>query len=79
ANPRFGEPKMRVVDSIAGINDKPNVDVLIDRQEALKEAISLANEKSVILVLGRGDEARQIIGDKKFEFSDKDEVLKMLN
>ncbi len=75
-NPRFEEPKMIIEDILAGINDKSNVEVLINRKEALKKAISLANEKSVILVLGKGDEATQIIGDKKFEFSDKDEVLK---
>ncbi|MDN5124631.1 UDP-N-acetylmuramoyl-L-alanyl-D-glutamate--2,6-diaminopimelate ligase [Aliarcobacter butzleri] len=78
-NPRFEEPKMIIEDILAGINDKSNVEVLIDRKEALKKAISLANEKSVILVLGKGDEATQIIGDKKFEFSDKDEVLKILS
>ena len=36
------------------------------------------NNKSVVLILGKGDESAQISGDKKFEFSDKDEVLKIL-
>lgn len=77
-NPRFEEPKEIIKDILNGINDKSNVIVIEDRKEALKKAINLANDKSVVLILGKGDESAQIIGDKKFEFSDKDEVLKIL-
>lgn len=77
-NPRFEEPKKIIEDILNGIDDKSNVIVIEDRKEALKKAISLANDKSVVLILGKGDERAQIIGDKKFEFSDKDEVLKIL-
>ena len=77
-NPRFEEPKKIIKDILNGINDKSNVIVIEDRKEALKKAINLANDKSVVLILGKGDESAQIIGDKKFEFSDKDEVLKIL-
>ena len=77
-NPRFEEPKEIIKDILNGINDKSNVIVIEDRKEALKKAINLANDKSVVLILGKGDESSQIIGDKKFEFSDKDEVLKIL-
>jgi len=77
-NPRFEEPKAIIEDILAGIKDKSNVIVEENRVEALKKAIALASEKSVVLVLGKGDESTQIIGDKKFKFSDKDEVLKIL-
>ena len=77
-NPRFEEPKKIIEDILNGIDDKSNVIVIEDRKEALKKAINLANDKSVVLILGKGDESAQIIGDKKFEFSDKDEVLKIL-
>lgn len=77
-NPRFEEPKKIIEDILNGIDDKSNVIVIEDRKEALKKAISLANDKSVVLILGKGDERAQIIGDKKFEFRDKDEVLKIL-
>ena len=36
----------------------------------------MADENSVVLVLGKGDESAQIIYDKKFHFSDKEEILK---
>ena len=38
--------------------------------------MEMANENSVVLVLGKGDESTQIIYDKKFHFSDKEEILK---
>ena len=38
----------------------------------------MANENSVVLVLGKGDESSQIIYDKKVSFSDKEEILKIL-
>ena len=77
-NPRFEEPKKIIEDILNGIADKSNVIVIQDRKEALKKAINLANDKSVVLILGKGDESAQIIGDKKFEFSDKDEIFKIL-
>ena len=39
----------------------------------------MADENSVVLILGKGDESTQTIYDKKFPFSDKEEVLKVLN
>lgn len=78
-NPRFEDPKDIIEDILAGIDDKSNVIVEENRAEALKKAISLVDDKSVVLVLGKGDEATQIVGDKKFEFSDKTEILKILN
>lgn len=77
-NPRFEEPKKIIEDILNGIADKSNVVVIEDRKEALKKAVSLSNENSVVLVLGKGDEATQIVGDKKIEFSDKTEILKIL-
>lgn len=78
-NPRFEEPKAIIEDILAGIDDISNVIIEENRVEALKKAISLADDKSVVLVLGKGDEATQIIGDKKYPFSDKEEVLKLLS
>ncbi|RBQ32329.1 UDP-N-acetylmuramoyl-L-alanyl-D-glutamate--2,6-diaminopimelate ligase [Arcobacter sp. FW59] len=78
-NPRFEEPERIIEDILTGIDNKSNVIVEVNRVEALKKAISMANDKSVVLVLGKGDEATQIIKDKKYPFSDKEEILKILN
>lgn len=77
-NPRFEEPKDIIENILDGIEDTTDVFVEIDRKKALKKAISLIKEDSVLLVLGKGDESTQIIEDKKIEFSDKDEILKIL-
>jgi len=78
-NPRFEEPKAIIEDILKGISDKSNVIVEENRARALKKAIKKASKHSVVLVLGKGDEATQIIGDKKLPFSDKEEILKILS
>lgn len=75
-NPRNEDPDMIIEDILSGIKNHPSVQVEINRKEAIKKAMEMANENSVVLVLGKGDEATQIIYDKKFPFSDKEEILK---
>ncbi|MGB7401945.1 MAG: cyanophycin synthetase, partial [Arcobacter sp.] len=74
-NPRFEDPDLIINDILEGINDKSKVEVEINRKLAIKKAIELFEENSVILVLGKGDEEYQIIYDQKLPFSDK-EVIK---
>ena len=77
-NPRNEDPDMIIEDILRGISNHPSVQVEINRKEAIKKAMEMANENSVVLVLGKGDEATQIIYDKKFPFSDKEEILKYI-
>ena len=75
-NPRNEDPDMIIEDILKGISNHSSVQVQINRKEAIRKAMEMANENSVVLVLGKGDEATQIIYDKKFPFSDKEEILK---
>ena len=75
-NPRNEDPDMIIEDILRGISNHHSVQVEINRKEAIKKAMEMANENSVVLVLGKGDESTQIIYDKKFPFSDKEEILK---
>lgn len=77
-NPRFEDPDLIIQDILVGIKNHSSVYIEINRKEAIKKAINLSNENSVVLVLGKGDESTQIIYDKKFPFSDKEEILKLL-
>jgi UDP-N-acetylmuramoyl-L-alanyl-D-glutamate--2,6-diaminopimelate ligase len=70
---------MIIEDILKGIKSHNSVEVEINRKEAIKKAIAMADENSVVLILGKGDESTQTIYDKKFPFSDKEEVLKVLN
>ena len=77
-NPRFEDPDLIIEDILKGIKNHQSVQVDVNRKEAIRKAIDLADENSVVLVLGKGDEAAQIIYDKKLPFSDKEEILKYL-
>ena len=77
-NPRFEDPDLIMEDIIKGISNKENLIVDINRKSAIKKAIELYDEKSVILILGKGDEEYQIIYDQKMPFSDKKTVLDLL-
>lgn len=77
-NPRFEEPEKIVEDILKGLPKNASFEVEINRKEAIKKALLKADENSVVLILGKGDEATQIIYDQKLPFSDKEEVLKLL-
>lgn len=77
-NPRFEDPDLIVEDILEGITIRDNVIVDINRKTAIQKAIDLADENSVVLVLGKGDETTQTIYDKKFPMEDKKIILDYL-
>jgi len=78
-NPRFEDPDLIIEDIVKGIKNHKSVQVDVNRRTAIAKAIDMADENSVVLVLGKGDESTQTIYDKKLPFSDKEEILKYLN
>jgi len=74
-NPRTEDPNEILNDITKGIR-KTNFEVIPDRKEAIKKAVSLLEEKDILLVLGKGHEDYQIIGTDKFHLSDFEEVSK---
>lgn len=73
-NPRSEDPKMIVDDITKGIPKNPSREIEIheelDRETAIAKLIALANPGDVILILGKGHEDYQILGDEKIPFSD---------
>ena len=55
---------------LEGIDLKKNVEVVLDRREAIRKGINLLDGNNTLLVLGRGHEKFQEIGDKLFRFDD---------
>ena len=51
----------------------------VNRKEAIKKAIEMADKDDVILVAGKGHENYQIIGDKKIPFDDRKVIKEILN
>ena len=77
-NPRFEDEKEIMKDIIKDL-DTGKYEVIYDRVEAIKKGISFLKDNDVLLILGKGHEPYQIIGDTKHHFSDKEEVLKYIN
>ena len=63
---------------LEGINLKKNVEVVLDRREAISKGVNLLDGNSTLLVLGRGHEKFQEIGDKLFQFADIQVVKEVL-
>ncbi len=73
-NPRSEEPMEIIIEIIKGIR-KDNYMVLPDRAEAIRHAVSMAEEGDTVLVAGKGHEDYQDIKGVRYPFSDR-EVLK---
>ena len=60
------------------ISAAPNAIEIENRKLAIEYVINTAKENDVIVIAGKGHENYQIIGNKKYDFSDEEEVLKCL-
>src|SRR5699024_10513403 len=77
-NPRSESPEKIIADMQAGLTQAANAQVLIDRAEAIRAAISAAEHNDVVLIAGKGHEEEQIIGSERIPFSDKAVAAKVL-
>jgi len=80
-NPRFEDPDAINEQILQGISEKSKVFVILNRKDAIKNAIIKSKEyqNPVVLVLGKGDEQTQIIYDKEFPLNDHDIIKEFLN
>lgn len=76
-NPRGEDPKAIIDDMLQKLDNK-NYEIEINRFEAIKKGIQMLHENDILLVLGKGHETYQIIGDTKYYFSDKNAILDIL-
>lgn len=70
-NPRFEDPDAIIEDILAGIEDRSNVYVDVNRRNAIAQALRERSGDEVILILGKGDETSQIIYDQYLPFDDR--------
>ena len=78
-NPRHEDPEVIVEDILEGIQDKTNVIVELNRKKAIQTALKMQEDEEVVVILGKGDEAYQIIYDEKFVFDDREVVKELLH
>lgn len=79
-NPRSEKPELIVLDVEVGLQKIKckNYEIVIDRTEAIKKAISLCEPDDVLLIAGKGHENYQIIGNEKNPYNDKEVAIKIL-
>jgi UDP-N-acetylmuramoyl-L-alanyl-D-glutamate--2,6-diaminopimelate ligase len=79
-NPRKEDARSICVQIEQGF-EKKNYSVIIDRRQAIKEALKIKKHRlgSCLLVAGKGHEDYQIIGDKKLPFADSLVIRELTN
>jgi len=73
-NPRREEPAAIAVAVAAGAPSWLDVEIILDRAEAIAHALDAADERDVVLIAGKGHEATQDIGGLKRPFSDVEQA-----
>ncbi len=76
-NPRTESEENIMNDIVKGIK-KDNYKIIYDRKLAIKEGLDMLDKNDTLLILGKGHEDYQIIGNTKHHLSDKEEVLKYI-
>ncbi len=77
-NPRSEDPQKIADDIFKGIGDTKHATIILDRKEAIQEAIKNLQKDEILLILGKGDEEYQEIGNEKIPFDDREVVREIL-
>ena len=75
-NPRYEDEKKIMEDILKGASGK--YEVIYDRKDAIKKGVSLLKDNRILMILGKGHEKYQIIGDKILHFSDAEVVNEII-
>lgn len=76
-NPRNENPN-QIIDDLLKEKINNNYIIELDRKNAIKKGIELLNDNDILMILGKGHEDYQIIGNKKIHFNDKETVINLL-
>jgi UDP-N-acetylmuramoyl-L-alanyl-D-glutamate--2,6-diaminopimelate ligase len=71
-NPRDEEPEAIIRDVLDGFENKSAVEIIPDRVEAIRRALSLAKPGDCVLIAGKGHESHQIIGAEQIPLDDRE-------
>ena len=80
-NPRFEEPQDIINDMLAGLDQRQMKKVvsIVDRREAIRTAVMMAQKGDVILVAGKGHEDYQEVKGVKHHFDDREVVRELMS
>ena len=77
-NPRSEDPQAIIDDILAGTKVENDVQIILDRGDAIRSAIQSLGEEEALLIAGKGHETTQVIGSKSHPFSDIEVALDAL-
>jgi len=77
-NPRSEKPADILVQMVLDIEVVPPSEVIVDRAQAIRAAVNLAQAGDVVMVLGKGHEKGQEINGEILEFDDRIELAKAI-
>ena len=77
-NPRCEDPKQIFNDILAGMEGYTNYEIVPDRAEAIRRALSTAQKDDIVIVAGKGHENYQLVGTEKRHFSDQEVIQEFL-
>lgn len=77
-NPRSEDPQSIIDAIVGGMSDGTPREVLVDRREAIRRAISVAGADDLVLLAGKGHETTQEIAGVKHTFDDRVEAAQAL-
>ncbi|KTC95800.1 UDP-N-acetylmuramoyl-L-alanyl-D-glutamate--2,6-diaminopimelate ligase [Legionella erythra] len=77
-NPRTENPEAIIHEIEQGISSHPSLYKIVNREEAIAKAVSLADQNDIVLVAGKGHETYQQIGQVCHHFSDQEIIRGIL-
>lgn len=79
-NPRSESPEAILAEIEAGLIGSGATKYLkiVDRSDAIRQAIGLANPGTVVVIAGKGHETTQVIGDQELPFDDRAVAAEMI-
>lgn len=74
-DPRSEDPQAICEDIVKELKEThDNYEIVIDRREAIQKAIDMAQEKDMVLILGKGNETYEKLKDETIYFNDIEEA-----
>ena len=69
-NPRSEDPQAIIDDILAGTKVENDVQIILDRGDAIRSAIQSLGEEEALLIAGKGHETFQAVGIETLPFDD---------
>jgi UDP-N-acetylmuramoyl-L-alanyl-D-glutamate--2,6-diaminopimelate ligase len=68
----YNENEQKIADEIAAGCKKVKPEIILDRRNAIKKALFLAQKDDIVLILGKGTEQTMVIGSEKSKWDDRE-------